>query len=230
MSSTVVTTENAQDSDTKSKAKADAITIRSIVGRLRYAWELATGAQAIDGDGYGTPRNPSGDYGCNASGPPWGRTFLAPYAIKGGMQPDTTNWLGQKQVIHELKSPDGEPFSLFVPIRCWVQGYELGTIDGTFPLPPLSRLYPVITMRTLAGGPINVTVTAVSAQWVSRSVTFSVTNTSEETFEDAELWIDTQPGAVVPARLKFETSDNTNGIAVDRISLNCISEIGYASP
>jgi hypothetical protein len=83
-------------------------------------------------------------------------------------------------------------------------------------------------MRCLAGGPIDVTVTARSAGFIERSVTFSVTNTAEETFQDDELWIDTQPGTVVPGRLIF-TTDSDDGVSVSRVSLNCKRVRGHGT-
>lgn len=222
MASRVASYDNAQDSDTKSKAKADVLVLRSIAGRLRVAWELATGAQGLDGDGYATPRNPSGDYGCNASGPPWGSAFLTPIAGRGGMKADPTNFLGQKNATPDITA-GADDATRPLPMRFWVQPYEYLS-DGT----PLFRLYPHIVMHCVTGGPVSVTVRARMHHGGESSATFSVTNTSEEVFYDWDLFVDTLSGDVTPVRFFIDVPAGEE-IAVDRISLNCKGRLSNAT-
>lgn len=218
MSSRVASFDNQQDSATKSKAKADVLVLRSIAGRLRVAWELATGAQTVDGEGYCIGKNPSGDYGCNASGPPWGPAFISAYAGRGGMKADTTNWLGQKNATPPIVAGTDEA-ARPLPMRFWVQPYDLlGSRT------PLFRLYPIIVMHCVSGGPVSVVVRARQHHGAETSATFSVTNTSEETFSDNDLYVDTRSGAVTPVRFFFEVPAGES-IVVDRISINCVANL-----
>lgn len=50
---------------------------KSMAGRIRYLYELATGTAAHT-DGPGTPINPQGRLGIDHSGPPWGTAFPHP--------------------------------------------------------------------------------------------------------------------------------------------------------
>ena len=221
MSSRVASFDNQQDSATKSKAKADVLVLRSIAGRLRVAWELSTGAQTIDGEGYCIGKNPSGDYGCNASGPPWGSQFSGAYAGRGGMKADTANWLGQKNATPPIIA-GADDATRPMPMRFWVQPFDYLSA-GT----PLFRLYPTIVMHCVSGGPVSVVVRARMHHGGESTATFSVTNTSEEVFEDFDLFVDTLPGAVTPVRFFFEVPAGES-VVVDRIALNCKARLENA--
>lgn len=77
--------ENLTDDDTKTRAPAWASVIKSLVGRAAVLAELSAGTP-INNDGTPiTRRNPSGRYGVDLSGPPWGAAKRHPLMIMGGI-------------------------------------------------------------------------------------------------------------------------------------------------
>lgn len=63
---------------TQTHAHAYSETAQSLVGRTRFAWELATGASAVTGELPMVEVNPQGQIGCDMSGPPFGPALLLP--------------------------------------------------------------------------------------------------------------------------------------------------------
>lgn len=185
MSSRIATTQNFRDSAGRSKADARALILQSLAGRARIAAELIMGRSIVDGEDAAVPRNPNGDIGVNMSCPPWGSAWLAPHGGAGGIKPDTGNWIGQRRLGEVVTD---KPFEL--KIRYYMQPFDLA------PLVPWSRLRPIIRAYTASGGPISIDVTCTRAdnEERTRTATFSVTNTNEQTLEDADLFWDVRPG------------------------------------
>ncbi len=63
---------------TQTHAHAYSETAQSLVGRARFAWELATGASAVAGEVPMVETNPQGQIGVDMSGPPFGPALLLP--------------------------------------------------------------------------------------------------------------------------------------------------------
>lgn len=63
---------------TQTHAHAYSETAQSLVGRTRFAWELATGASAVAGEVPMVETNPQGQIGVDMSGPPFGPALLLP--------------------------------------------------------------------------------------------------------------------------------------------------------
>lgn len=84
-----------------SESAARAEIIRSLAGRARVLYELATGQNPFPNEPAATRRNPNGDLGVNLSGPPWGSAILHPIAWIGG-RPSTTGFQGERQVVASL--------------------------------------------------------------------------------------------------------------------------------
>jgi hypothetical protein len=126
----------------------------SLAGRVRYLFELATGAPAYT-DGASTPLNPQGQLGIDRSGPPWGDAHTHPvwvYAVTApigsGVYPAVTS---QYRHLVELDGGVGHTVRLVARWRCRPH------FEGS--LSPYSRAYlrGVVT-RKGASGTATVTV------------------------------------------------------------------------
>lgn len=73
----IVSTTPLAQSKCQSLSPATADLIVSLAGRVRYLYELATGAAAYS-DTVATPPNPQGMVGVDMSGPPWGPAIEHP--------------------------------------------------------------------------------------------------------------------------------------------------------
>lgn len=198
MPTKIYTSENLQDSDVKSKALAYGKLLRSLAGRARMAAELARGMSIVSGEPPAIPRNPSGDYGVNMSGPPWGSAWRTTMGGMGGRKPDA-NFLGQKLVG---QVDDTHP--LIIPIHHYQQPFEV------FNLAPFSRWQPLFRAYTASGGPIDVVATCEmdSDDTTSRSATLSIASTTEASYSDNALYWDVKPGRN-RLRLKITSASTT---------------------
>lgn len=96
-----------EDSVFQSEAKAHAEVIKSLAGRARHLYELATGQNPLSGaDPPCTPVNPDGELGVNLSGPPWGSAILHPIAWIGGIKADIPNVVGSRPLT-SMANADG---------------------------------------------------------------------------------------------------------------------------
>lgn len=98
----VVSSEPLATSQVKSLAPAAYEIARSMAGRVRYLYELATGASAVVGDGGATPLNPQGRLGIDHSGPPWGAAFQHPLWVIEGLPPiaaSSTEVFGESPIL-----------------------------------------------------------------------------------------------------------------------------------
>jgi len=86
------------NSETASRATAKVDVVRSIVGRTRFLYEMASGGTAVAGDDPVAPKNPSGDVGCNHSGPPFGAAMRHCVWWASGIKAASSTWVQNSNV------------------------------------------------------------------------------------------------------------------------------------
>lgn len=165
------------DSAFTAEAKAYNDIARSLAGRTRHEYELATGKNPFPTEAAASPLNPDARLGHNHSGPPWGSAFLHPVAWVGGKKDSAGNIQGTRQVATILPG-------LTVSVRNWVV-----LVRPFAPLPgpavaPYSRLYLHLIAHLAFAGSSNLLI-SVRARPLNgptgpkRSFTRAITSTSE---------------------------------------------------
>lgn len=86
-----------EDDAFRSEAEGRAEVVRSLAGRARVLYELATGSNPFPDEPAASVRNPQGQLGIDLSGPPWGSALLHPIAWCTGA-PSTSNVQGERAV------------------------------------------------------------------------------------------------------------------------------------
>ena len=168
---------------TQTHAHAYSETAQSLVGRPRFAFELATGASAIAGEVPMVETNPQGSTGVDMSGPPFGPALLLP----------VWEWVGQPDggtAPSNYLSAIGTTTRTLPRFRLWNRPHAVRP-DG---LAPLQRM--VFSHRTTASAG-----TASVLQVVFRNVgtgvetTFDVAINATSTVDYTETtMVPTSPG------------------------------------
>ena len=205
-----VSSDSLRDEDTRSLALGDVRVLKSIVGRIRYLAEMATGRSIVDGEEAGIPRNPQGLLGVDLSGPPYGPCVLHSTWWFGGMKPDTSGageWAGQRA---RLSFVDGATRVLPVTFR--------PKAFADYTRAPMSRAYPSIVVYRSSSAAVNsITVTCLQDKGdeTGRSQTFTLANsTSEQTFVCTSAFWDVRNGRNRELGLRLETTATTNVLLV----------------
>lgn len=136
-----------RQSELKGTSPATQRIAKSIAGRVRYLYELATGDAAFT-DGFGTPLNPQGRIGVDHSGPPWGNAFHHPLWVQEGRTEGSSDVYGEKHVVSVPPSSTATIIARFI-----VRPHQVG------PLVPYSRAYLAVIGRTGGGAPVAASVT-----------------------------------------------------------------------
>lgn len=173
-----------RDADTKSLSPAYARKLSILAGRVRYLFELATGANGVDtGEPHMIPQNPQGLYGVDHSGPPWGSAFLHPIMVRGGMEPDSASMTGHRYVANVTSAARAS-----IPIVVWQRPFE--GVQGA----PYSRAQFAFRWYNSTGGAIDVdaTVRQPGASF-GRTSTLSIASGTSNA-PSADCWADMKPG------------------------------------
>lgn len=166
----------------RSHAPADAETIKSLAGRARWLYEMASGSPGGDAEhAPACPLNPSGRLGHDHSGPPYGSAFQHPLwcyssVVSGsGYSADngtTSLWANRAIVVYD--GSGAEDIDCNIVARAWVRPFA-ATEDS-----PYSRAYPYLTAISVTG-----TATLTVTTWTQergyehrRSDTVVVTDTA----------------------------------------------------
>lgn len=174
------------DAECRSLAPAYANVIKSLGGRTRILGEKVVGASMLTGEVAAAPTNPQGrGCGVDFSGPPFGSAWRTPMWWIGGIKEDVSgDWEGQSRV-----GPATSTAPLTIAIRFWNRPH------ARFDKAPHSRCY--LNLRAYKTTGTSATATAkygYSAGGPLRSQDFSVTSTSEATFDLIDAYWDVVPG------------------------------------
>lgn len=172
-------------SQARTHAPALSTIARSISGRIRYLYELASGAPAIVDDGIVTPLNPQGRVGVDRSGPPWGDALQHPIWIFEGT-PASSAIYGEKAIAS--LSVSGAKASVIA--RMIVRPFQ------TVPLAPYSLgELTVYGIRTAGAGTATATIkTYAGTMAEDPKRTATLTMTSSSTMSSAQVMISLSPG------------------------------------
>jgi hypothetical protein len=186
----VVSSDPLATSQVKSLAPAHADIPRSMAGRVRYLYELATGAVAF-ADGGATPLNPQGRLGIDHSGPPWGVAFQHPLWCLEGLPPisGATEVYGEAPAL--TLSTQNQTLRLLA--RFYVRPFQRG------PTSPYARGYLTMSCVAATAGTATADVTIYDANRADpsaarRSSTLTCASTSVPTNIASEVYAQLEPG------------------------------------
>lgn len=210
------------DTETANNAPGRASILRRLAGNASRLMQLITG-EGLDDRPPTIPRNPSGGYGRNFSGPPWGPAIRHPLAWWGGevdisagnwddtpIANDRTQW-----ITVDSDTP------LRLDTRIWVRPHTV------FPGAPYSRGYWTIRARRASGSNATLTIQCTVDRAQVPSTTISVTSTGPNNFDlDADgtssdpFYAPLKPGW--NNVLLYISSNVATDVYIDSITLNQI--------
>lgn len=213
----IVDSSPLRNVDVRSLAPAYATVARSLAGRVRYLYELATGTAAFP-DGGATPLNPQGRLGIDHSGPPWGSAHTHPVWYSEGLPQisGATEVYGESPVVSLVTQDTTLKIDAAFQLRPFQQ------IENT----PYSRAYLYLgATRIGASGTATATVRIYDsgeAETNAASRSSTVTSTSETVQTDlaSAIYTIVQPG--YNQRLIELTLTSTTGMRIWMMSLNQI--------
>ena len=213
----VVSSEPLASTQVRSLAPALADVARSISGRVRYLYELATGSPAFT-DGGATPLNPQGRLGIDHSGPPWGVAFQHPLWYAEGLPQisGATEVFGEAPIL----TFSAQNQTLRILARFYVRPFQAGALS------PYSRGYLTVSATATGAGTATADVkiydsaTADPAAAV-RSSTLSVASTSVPSNIASDIYTTLEPGYC--ERLIEIKQTSTVGIRIEYASINQIA-------
>lgn len=203
----IFSTEFLTDAECRSLATARSQIARSLAGRMRWAYELATGAFNIDGDAPRSGVNPSGNIGVDRSGYPWGAALQHPLWIGDGCRvaagvigarPFLTVGTSELVVIARVVV---KPF-LLRPLTPYSRGYFRANISRSAGTPTTT-----VTMKSQRGRESSAVITAIGA---NPTIVFPT------------LWVDLVPGVNI-VEIRFTPSTGVP-IVISGCSINQIVE------
>lgn len=203
-------------SQARSLAPAVADIARSLAGRVRYLYELATGVPAF-ADGGATPLNPQGRLGIDHSGPPWGVAYQHPLWYVEGLPQiaRAVDVYGEAPVL----SLATQNQTLRILARFYVRPFQKG------PTVPYRRGYLTMTATALGAGTATASVKIYDADTANpeaafRTSTITVASTSIPANIASEIYTTLEPGYC--RRLIEVKLTSTVGMRIDYASINQI--------
>jgi hypothetical protein len=206
-----------QNADTASLAPARAEIIRSIVGRTRWLYEMASGATAVSTDEPVAPYNPQGTIGVDFSGPPFGPAFRHPIFWMGRVA-NSSSWVTPGTAIEVTQ---GGAISNFVmQARFFVRPFT--TLSGDV-VAPYARAQGLIRLDASAGTPdLSVAIRLTPGGTLYKLVTIATT-TTDTLYEPADFIVPIKPGW---NDMEFEFYNEDSGtITVTSFSLNQVGKV-----
>ena len=179
--SAVVSTDNLTTSECRSTAIARNKIARSLAGRLRLLYELATGAPAVAGETAKSGTNPDGKTGVNRRGFPWGPAFQHPL------------WIGEGRF--STSAMDGErPWAVMTSTSA-ERAWRIEVMVPRFTeraKTPYSRGYFSASVAAAAATSTTCVVT-MTCNGRTQSANITLATTADTTVEPS-LWAELRPG------------------------------------
>ena len=177
----VISTENLTTAECRSVAVARNKIARSLAGRLRLLYELASGVTAVAGETAKSGTNPDGKTGVNRRGFPWGPAFQHPL------------WVGEG--VHVASAIDGERPWVVMTSSSTPRSWDLIIAVPRFTerrLTPYSRGY--FSCRVLGAAATSSTcVVTLTANGRTQSADVTVATTSDASVSP-DVWAELRPG------------------------------------
>lgn len=179
--SAVVSTDNLTTSECRSTSIARNKIARSLAGRLRHLYELATGVSAIADEAAKSGTNPDGKTGANRRGFPWGPAFQHPL------------WIGDGNFVASALQNE-RPWAIMTSSSA-AKSWRITVIVPRFTersKTPYSRGY--FSCRALAASASSTTSTVtIVCNGRTQSASVTVSSTTDTTVSP-DLWAELRPG------------------------------------
>jgi hypothetical protein len=208
------------DSFFRSEAQGLAEFERSIAGRARIAYELASGQNPFPNEPPATPLNPCGELGVNLSGPPWGSCVLHPVAVCGGMDTSST-MQGERRAVNAQVSSTA--WTMFGP---WI---FFNRPHARLPAPsiaPYDRLYLSILADLASGADVTLSVRCETVDLITGDViALNEDDATVSTTEGAKFgagstaYFDGLGNGHVAIRAQFKHSGSGQSVSINAVSL-----------
>lgn len=202
-----------QNADTESLAPARAEIVRSIVGRTRWLYEMASGASAVSGDEAVAPRNRQGTIGVDFSGPPFGPAMRHPIWWMGRVA-NGSSWNTPGTAV--AVTAGGAISNAIVNARFFVRPFAEWAYTGI--VSPYSRAQGVIRLDASAGTPVCSIACRLSPGGPLYRLVQITTSTTDTRYAPSDFIVPIKPGW---NDLEFEIYNEDSGtITVTGFSLN----------
>lgn len=179
--SAVVSMENLTNAECRSLAVARNKIARSLAGRLRFLYELASGVTAVSGETSRSGTNPDGKIGANRRGFPWGPAFQHPLWIGDGCI-STASLDGERPWAVMTSASESRSWDLIIAVPRFTER----------PLTPYSRGYFSCRAAGAAATSTSCNVTLIAN---GRTQTAAVTlATTADTTVSPAVWAELRPG------------------------------------
>jgi hypothetical protein len=179
--SAVVSTENLTTAECRSVAVARNKIARSLAGRLRLIYELASGVTAVTGETARSGTNPDGKVGANRRGFPWGPAFQHPLWIGEGCI-TTSSLVGERPWAVMSSSSDPRSWDLVIAVPQFTERR----------LTPYSRAYFSCRVAAASASSTSCDVTLIAnGRTQTAAVTLAVT---ADTTVSPSVWAELRPG------------------------------------
>lgn len=179
--SAVVSMENLTTAECRSVAVARNKIARSLAGRLRFLYELASGASAVAGETSRSGTNPDGKIGANRRGFPWGPAFQHPLWIGEGRFP-TSAMDGERPWYVATSASAPRTWDLIIAVPRFTERQ----------LTPYSRGYFSCSVVGAAATSTTSVVT-LTANGRTQSANVTLATTTDSTVSPT-LWAELRPG------------------------------------
>lgn len=179
--SAVVSMENLTTAECRSVAVARNKIARSLAGRLRFLYELASGASAVAGETSRSGTNPDGKIGANRRGFPWGPAFQHPLWIGEGCL-STVSLDGERPWAVMTSSSTPKSWDLIIAVPRFTERR----------LTPYSRGYFSCRVAAASASSTSCDVT-LTANGRTQTAAVTLATTTDTTVSPA-VWAELRPG------------------------------------